>query len=332
MPLIQYGTVRPGATLPQRNTQTGVNTGYSYQAGNPMANQPRGVVTHSNPTGNFDTVYGDRNPNNVGIPNPMSGRTSGDSTSGRWAPNYAPMEIPYLPGMEFGDINDINKVESKAVNVGQRATNVYNWANRLLEGGRPQQNSPLQWYSDLAQGVSGIDPNLQTQIGTTENPVSRTFLGMNALRDALGGGIDYFGRLGMSEGTQNLRAQENAANRALQDRLGRTSGNASLIAALQNQNRMRTQLAQNPLMAEAQRGTYERALGNVALENQKSQLINNLLGTEASFRNQAALSNLDARIAQLGPLMNYIEALSALQGQARGVESTERTIGGKNYS
>lgn len=243
------------------------------------------------------------------------------NSQNRYYPNYAPAQLPYLPGMSFSDnINDINKLESKTTGVNQNATNVFQGADQML-------GSPLGRLFASAQMIQNAPVNLQDSLS-----LNRGFQGSNQLQNALSGGVDYFGRLGMSEGLQNLRAQENASNRALTAQLGRNPANASLIAALQNQNRMRTQLAYNPLMGEAQRGTYERAAGNIGLENQRVQLLNNLLGTEASFRNQSALSGLEARMAQLQPMMNYIEALTALQGQARGVSSTENVLGGKNYS
>lgn len=280
------------------------------------------------PTTGYSQGSGGGNPVSGGVIKANEGRSpigsggNGSQETAGYTPNYAPTELPYLPGMTFGnDIPDINRLESKSTAVGQEATNVFTEAKDWLL-------NPLARLSTYSREMlSSPGPDLQTRLS-----LGRDIQGASALRNALSGGVDYFGRLGLSEGLQNLRAQENSANRALTAQLGRNPANASLIAALQNQNRMRTQLAYNPLLSEAQRGTYERAYGDVGLENQRAQLLNSILSQEANFRNQSELARLQSQLAQMQPTQSLIEALTALQGQARGVSSTERVLGGKNYT
>jgi len=246
-----------------------------------------------------------------------------------YAPNYGSTRLPYTAGVRFsGDPENIGNYESKSTNVAQQATDVYRgYIDRI--GGA------LSGLTYNASQMRDRPIALRTSlglIGTGTGPNDPRFQGADALRNALSGGIDYYGRLGLSEGIQNLRAQENAANNALQARLGRTAGSSALIAALQNQNRMRTQMAINPLLSEAQKGSYERGLTNVGLENQRLQLANAVTGQEGNFYNQSVLSQLQGRLAGMQPTQSLLEALIALQGQGRGVASTENALGGKNYT
>lgn len=180
-------------------------------------------------------------------------------------------------------------------------------------------------YGSAASNLLGIRPNLG-RINLSTN-----FQGPEALRDALGGGIDYFGKLGITEGLQNINLQRQAQDRQLASALGRTPGNSPLLQVLQNQNLMRSQLAANPLVSQAQKGTAERAEQMLNLQNQLVNLANQTRLQQGAYNQQAQLAELQARLGLLQPQQNLLELLTGLQGQARGVTGREVSVGGKNY-
>lgn len=242
--------------------------------------------------------------------------------SSGYMPNYypTPLSAGFSGGSIFPSASGLyDNVEQKFTNVSQAPTGVIDPKDYLT--------SALGNYQNVANQYSagGFQPNLPTiSLGTN-------YQGGQALQDALSGGIDYFGRLGMSEGLQNINAQTSAANQALQNSLGRTSGNQNLINVLQNQNLMKAQLAANPLVSEAQRGTLERSSAQINMNNQLQQLINSTLLQEGGYNTQNALAGYQAGLSGQQPLQNLLEALTALQGQYRGLDSTEGAIGQRNF-
>ncbi len=199
--------------------------------------------------------------------------------------------------------------------------------NQEARSGIAQQNATN--VIDVRQPLGNTLANFNTLANRAANGAPRVNLGNNfadgnSFQNALAGGIDYFGRLGMAEGQQNIGLQRDAANRQLATMLGRGQGNQGLLGVLQNQNLMRSQLAGNPLISEAQRGTAERAGQSIDLQNTVQQLRNNTQLQQQGFNQQASL-------AALQPLQNLLESLSGLQGQQRGVYSAEQQAGAKNF-
>lgn len=232
--------------------------------------------------------------------------------------------LPYAPYQQFNnDPSAMNYYEGKSTSVAQDPTHVYSGADSRI-------GNVLQPMTDNASAfASGRYTPTTSTLGSGFNT---QFLNADALAPYMNGGVDYLGRLGMSEGASNILAQRNNANRALQASLGKNVANRSLINVLQNQNAFRSQLAMNPLYSEAQRGSYERALANVGLGNQALQASNAAQQAQAGFNNAANLQGFQARMSALQPQQNLLEALTALQGQARGISSTENVLGGKNYT
>jgi hypothetical protein len=216
-------------------------------------------------------------------------------------------------GFNFGGTLDqfegygLNNQEARSGTGTQSATNV-------LDVRQPLGNT-LSGFGQYANRMAGGAP--QVRLGNN-------FADQNTFQNNLRGGIDYFGRLGMAEGLQNIGLQRGAADRQLSDMLSRGQGNSNLLAVLQNQNLMRSQLAGIPLISEAQRGTAERTGQSIELQNAVQQLRNNTQMQQAGFNQQSSL-------AALQPLQNLLEALSGLQGQQRGVTATETQVGAKDY-
>lgn len=227
--------------------------------------------------------------------------------------------LPYVgTGPESGDL--YNRLESRTTLSEQAPTRVFQGADRMI-------GNQLQPYINQATGL--LYGNNLPQFQNLS--LNQSFLGSGNMDNRLAGGIDYFGRLGMSEGAQNIMAQQNRANQAISEKLGRNPGNAGLLSVLQNQNRMRSQLALNPLISEAQRGTYERAGQSIALENAAIQMQNQARQAQLGFNNQNLQNRFQNELQAMQPYQNLLELLSALQGQARGLQSGEGSFAGKNY-
>lgn len=229
-----------------------------------------------------------------------------------------------LPGagyVNFEAGSPVNRYETKQTTVSQAPTNVWRGGQWLIP-------DALDSYIRSINQIGGAPINLSNLEQNTN------FQGANELMRFLmpGGGIDYFGRLGIAEGQNNILQQQAAANRALQANLGRNAGNQSLINVLQNQNAFRSQLAMQPLFTEAQRGSYERAAGNIGLNNQQIAAQNAANALVNQVNNQNQLNSLQARLSALQPRQNLLEALNAFQSQARGLESDEGVFAGKNFS
>ena len=168
------------------------------------------------------------------------------------------------------------------------------------------QFSPTQLQ--LMQGYNPSSVNLQQQFGysplslnTNYSPslvqLGQNFAGAGQMQNALGGGIDYFGRLGISQGQQDIAAQRGAMDRQLATNLGRNAGNESLIAALQGQNLLKSGLAEQGLISGAQQGTLERVLQSIGLQNQQQQLMNQTGLEQAGFNQQSLMEALNAQNA-----------------------------------
>ena len=152
------------------------------------------------------------------------------------------------------------------------------------------------------------------------------------LQQLISPGIDYFGKLGMSEGLQNLALQDQARQNQLASSLGQNAGNQSLLNVLRSQGGLQMGLAQQPLYSQAQQGTFERGLKNIDLQNQLQQLQNATAMQQAGFNQQANLSQLQARASSLMPNQNLLEALSNLSNLGAGTQTINNQVGQRNYS
>lgn len=208
----------------------------------------------------------------------------------------------------------LNKIETKTSSVTQDPTNVWSGAQYQI----PRQVNVLR---NQADNIPLNLPNLQRL----------ALEGRFAMAPDVSGGIDMFGRQAIAEGAQNIFAQNNRNNQVLSDQLSRTPGNRNLLSILQGQNTLRSQLAFNPLYAEGQKGTYERATANAAFKNNAIQLLNSARTTAAGFNNQNELQTFQSRLAAIQPQQNLLEALISLQSQGRGLDSTESNRGAKNF-
>jgi len=200
---------------------------------------------------------------------------------------------------------NLDKIEGRVGNATQQATNVIDVRNPL--------QAALSQYQNAAMGIK------PSQVSLGQN-----FAGPEQFQQGLSNGIDSFGQLGISEGLQNIALQRGAANNQISNTLGRTAGNEAIMGILQNQNLMKSLLASQPLITEAQKGTAQRVSDQISLQNTLQQLRNEAQLTQAGFNQQAQL-------AALQPQQNLLELLSGLQGQQRGVNATENQIGGRNF-
>jgi hypothetical protein len=234
-----------------------------------------------------------------------------------WPTTLTPTGVPgvnALNPVKMGQppVAGLNNIETKTTDVTQNPTNVYTGAQYSIPG--------------ILNRISAQNQNIgQPTFGNVN--LNQNFQGAPQLN----GGIDLFGRMALAEGAQNIGLQGSQANQTLSNQLGRRPGNASLLAVLQGQNALRSQLAVNPLYAEAQKGTYERGVSNTNLNNQALQLANTAQTTQAGFNNQNQLQAFQSRLAALQPNQNLLEALISLQSQARGLTSSEDTTGAKNF-
>ena len=186
----------------------------------------------------------------------------------------------------------------------------------------PQLSQALGGYQNYANGILGQVPqNLQ---GVNLNT---GFKGAQDFQNGLQNGIDYFGKLGISQGLQNINLQRDAANNQIASTLGRTPGNDSLINVLQGQNAFRSQLAGQPLISDAQQGTAQRLSDMINLQNQVINSQNQTQLQQAGFNNQNAMNQFQAALAAGQPYQNLLDILSNLQGQGRGVVSNEIGFG-----
>lgn len=235
----------------------------------------------------------------------------------------ANMNISNMPGYGYLDYQHgapTKFYQAKNESISQTPTNVWYGASRQIPGALGQ-------YQSMANSLYGSQPRF------SDVNLQQNFQGAGAAQNALQGGrgIDYLGRLGISEGLSNIQAQNAAQNRNLSSQLGRNPGNASLINALQSQNSIRSQLAMQPLFSEAQRGSYERALSNIGINNQAQQMSNEANINQTNLNNQNRLGAFQAQLLALQPQQSLIEALANFQGQAKGLSSGQSTFGATNY-
>lgn len=217
----------------------------------------------------------------------------------------------------FGDRQNQLREGTQSVQfTGQSPTNVVDI--------RPELLSALRTFTGQVGSINapGSLPGVALQSG---------FQGAAGLPSLFTGGIDQLGRLGISAGLEQLRGQTQSANTQLQNQLGRNAGNQSLIGVLQNQNRMREQLAAQPLITQALQGSAERdiarrsaAVQGVQLDNLALQLANQARLSQADFNRSGDLALFQAQLAGLQPSQNLVDILTTLQGQARGVETLDQ--------
>ena len=101
---------------------------------------------------------------------------------------------------------------------------------------------------------------------------------------------------------------------------------------LKNQNLMRSILGANPLISQAQKETASRISDRLNLDNSTIQAQNQTALSQFQANQQSQLANLQANMAKLQPMQSLIDILSNLQGQARGVTSTENQTGSRNFT
>lgn len=248
--------------------------------------------------------------------------------------------VPYnVPEPTFGDQYEYDQIQG--TNVNQLPVNVIDVLSGRAGRGPTKQGLNYgiadvlnNYYSKAGEYLNRFSPSSEGNPNGYNLPtvsLNNNYSGPDSLNSALRGGVDYFGNLGISEGINNINAQRNASNAAIQNSLGRTAGNQSLISVLQNQNNLQSRLATQPLLSEAQQGTYQRALGNIGLGNDVINSQNqNILGQEG-FNLQSALSGLNAQSQGLQPIQNLLDTLTSLQGQQRGVTSSESQKGSRNF-
>jgi len=232
--------------------------------------------------------------------------------------------------------------QAQGSNVNQIPVNVLDVLSGRAGYGRTSQGLGFgiadvlnSYYSRAGDYLNRFSPYSSTNTSGFNLPTVTTgtnYAGPEQLNSALHGGVDYFGRLGISEGTNNINAQRNATNAQIASSLGRTPGNESLIGILQNQNNLQSRLATQPLMSEAQQGTYSRALGNIGLQNDLQNQLNQSQLMQQGFNLNSILSGLNAQTQGLQPLQNLLDTLTSLQGQQRGVTSSESQFGSKNFN
>lgn len=261
-------------------------------------------LTSSTPFEGFQTMYPGGTNSPLGFFNTLSGPT-GYGTLG-----YPFSTATFQP-------KGLGNIEAQSGINYQTPTNV-------LQVGSQLQNA-LSGFTTAANRLGGTNVNLgRASLG-------QDFQGADAFKNQLNGGIDYFGRLGISEGLQNIGLQREAANRQLADMFGRNASNGGLLGILQNQNLFRSQLAANPLVSQAQKDTAGRVEQMINLNNQLQQLKNQTTLQQLGFNQQGQLSELQAKLGLMQPQQNLLEILSNLQGQARGLQNVDNQILGRNF-
>lgn len=227
---------------------------------------------------------------------------------------------PTMPGFSYPvkeGASPLDKIESSSGFGSQQATNVIDVRNPLFQ--------TLMQYQQQAGQLAGQNPRLGRL------SLSQNFAGPDAYQNMLKGGIDFFGQQGISEGIQNINLQRDSANAELARSLGATPGQEGLLSVLKNMNLNKSLLAANPLISQAQKDTSGRVESMINLQNQLTQLANQTKMQQLGFNQQAQLAELQARLGLLQPQQNLLDILSSLQGQQRGVTTTEQQQLGRNF-
>jgi len=206
--------------------------------------------------------------------------------------------------------------------------------------------------------------------------LNSNFQGGTQLQNIMANGPDAIAQNQMAAGVQDINARRDAENQRLISQLGINPGNSDLLSVLQGQNTFQSQLATNPLRAQALQDTLERAQASIGLTNEQigqqnqaaqlqtdfnnnasltqqqtanqnnmqqaaynqqnqylaNQLYNQALLQQGGFNQQASLAKLQALLAGMQPSQNLLEALTNLQGQARGTASSEINVGARNFT
>lgn len=282
---------------------------------------------------------------------------------------------------------NLNNIEYQNTLSSQVPTNVLDVRNSLL-GTLANYGVQAGQALNAAQGLpitnnlqlkTGFNPNY-TYLGNSYNPASlalnQNFQGGQALQDIMRNGPDAIAQSQIAAGIQDINARRDAENQRLINQLGINPGNNDLLSVLQGQNTFQSQLATNPLRAQALQDTLERAQASLGLTNQATeaanaaqqaqtgynnqtalekqqttnqnimqqnaynqqnqylanQLYNQALLQQGGFNQQASLAQLQSLLAGMQPSQNLLEALTNLQGQARGTTSTETNVGARNFT
>jgi len=124
---------------------------------------------------------------------------------------------------------------------------------------------------------------------------------------------------------QNTLA-ETAFNQDSRTQAQQLSNQDSLAQAnyLQNQENTTTQLSNIAKLEQA--GFTQQA------NFLRDQLYNTAMLQQYGFNQQASLADLQAQLATTQPSQNLLEALTALQGQQRGVTTYDTNVGARNFS
>jgi len=209
---------------------------------------PPSVDPGNSPNGNRDILIGGNygyGGYGYGNPQPLQTSNSGYGLN----PNFSDRIFGY------------RVQENQNQSASQQPTNVLN----VL----PQLSGALGQYQNYANNMLGRAPGNFQGVNLNTN-----FKGAQDYQNGLNNGIDYFGKLGISEGLQNINLQRDSANNQLASTLGRTAGNDSLINVLQGQNAFRSQLAGQPLISDAQKGTAQRVSDMINLQNSLRYVLN----------------------------------------------------------
>ena len=210
----------------------------------------------------------------------------------------------------------MGRVEEKLTGTSQTPTNVANVTQPLLDilsQFRSRADIQAPNLSPIQLGTqfrgSAYAPQF-TGVSSLYQPSFQDFENLPALFQ---GGIDPFGQMGISEGIQNINLQRGTENRRLASTLGRQAGNEGLLSVLQGQNLFRSQLAQQPLIAEALRGTAERGLAQRNAAIQQRDLQNQF----EQLKRGTSLQNLDIsnqlELAKRGVSVQDLELSNTLQ-------------------
>lgn len=207
----------------------------------------------------------------------------------------------------------------------QNATNTLNVLPQLQQYLSQLNGNTNNYYNTLTGAGNNLTGgNFNANLGTN-------FQGPQQLNNSLSGGLDYFGKMGLSQGLGNINLQRNTQNQQLASQLGQNPGNNSLLGVLQGQNNFNSQLAGIPLMGEAQSGTYQRALGNVDLANQVQNMLNSTQLNQQGFNLNTYLSGLGAYGNAFTQSNNLGGLLSNLAGMQRGTATSQTQAGKQNF-
>lgn len=243
--------------------------------------------------------------------------------------DYNGFSVGQAPGVNpniFQGYGNFPYSQVQGTNQLQNATNVLNVLPQLqqfLGQARGQNNNYFNALTGAGNNLTGGGMNVN--LGTN-------FQGPQQLNNALSGGLDYFGQSGLAQGLGNINLERNTQNQQLASQLGQNPGNNSLLGVLQGQNNFNSQLAGIPLMGEAQSGTYQRALGNVDLQNQVQNMLNSTQLNQGGFNLNAYLSGLGAYGNAFSQNNNLGGLLSNLAGMQRGTATSQTQAGRQNYT